>query len=803
AAPGAAGPRLARSLARQAGFDLDGALADAEAAVRLDPDHAPAWARLAELKLAAGEVGAALRAAERAVRINPAYGRAHTVLGFARLADLDPGRATPAFERAIELEPADPLPRLGLGLTRIRQGDLEGGRRELETAVGLDPDRALLRSYLGKAYYEERRDEAAARELAAAKALDPHDPTPWFYDAIRKQSVNRPVEALEDLERAIALNDHRAVYRSRLLLDEDLAARSASLARIYDELGFEQRALAEAAHSLALDPTNFSAHRFLADTYADLPRHEIARVSEVLQSQLLQPLALQPFPPRLAASGLFIPEGTGPAEPVFPEFLPLFTRNRLALLASGVAGGNSTAGDEVTLGGLRGNVAYGLGQFHYETNGFRPNNDLREDIYALFVQARVSRATSLQAELRYDERERGDLLLRFDPEDFQPDLHLASHIRSARLGLRQGLGSASEGLVSVIYRSADFLTLLGEVFRSEQDEDSYTAEGQYLYRGRVISAVAGAGHVESDLKSRTVLVVPGIITLDETTRTAARHSNAYLYAHLGPHPTLVATAGLGFDTFRALERDRERDRVSPKLGLTWRPLAGTTVRAAVFRTVKRRLVTNQTIEPTQVAGFNQFFDDANGTEATRYGLGLDQKLSATLFAGAEASRRELEVPFLDLAADPPAVARTDWTEELARAYLYWAPRRWLALAAEYRYERFERARPLDEGISVAETHRVPLSARFFHRSGWRARVTTTPVRQRGVFADPDETLAFGKDSFWIVDAALGFRLPGRRGLISVEARNLFDETFRFQELDPANPEISPERVVLVRATLAF
>ena len=60
------------------------------------------------------------------------------------------------------------------------------------------------------------------------RTLDPQDPTPYFYDAIQKQTTNRPVEALQDLQKAIELNDNRAVYRSRLLLDSDLAARSAS-----------------------------------------------------------------------------------------------------------------------------------------------------------------------------------------------------------------------------------------------------------------------------------------------------------------------------------------------------------------------------------------------------------------------------------------------------------------------------------------------------------------------------------------------------------------------------------------------
>ena len=56
-------------------------------------------------------------------------------------------------------------------------------------------------------------------------AMDPRDPTPYLYDAVRAQSANAPVDALRDLQQANALNDNRAVYRSRLLLDEDLATR--------------------------------------------------------------------------------------------------------------------------------------------------------------------------------------------------------------------------------------------------------------------------------------------------------------------------------------------------------------------------------------------------------------------------------------------------------------------------------------------------------------------------------------------------------------------------------------------------
>ena len=307
--PGSATAHLALSYARQALFDLEGARESLLAAVEQEPESALAWARLAEIHLSFGDIEKALAAAAEATSLAPDLERTRTVLGFAHLAAFDANEAKQVFKAAIELDQAAPLPRLGLGLAMIRKGDLEGGRSQIEIAVSLDPDRSLLRSYLGKAFHEEKSGRLATRQYTIARQLDPRDPTPLFYAAIHKQTVNRPVEALRDLQQSIALNDNRAVYRSRLLLDSDLAARSASLARIYQDLGFEQLALVEGWKSLDADPGNFSAHRFLADTYATLPRHEIARVSELLQSQLRQPINITPVQPRLAEGGAFIAVG--------------------------------------------------------------------------------------------------------------------------------------------------------------------------------------------------------------------------------------------------------------------------------------------------------------------------------------------------------------------------------------------------------------------------------------------------------------------------------------------------------------
>jgi tetratricopeptide (TPR) repeat protein len=795
--PESSAAQVALSYAHQARFDLQGVLASLEAAVQLPPENALAWARLAELWLSVGELKKALQAAQKAAALNPHVARTQTVLGFAYLTQIKIRDAKSAFEQAIELDQAAPLPRLGLGLAQIRQGKLKEGRREIAIAASLDPNNSLIRSYLGKAYFEEKRDKLARGQFAAAKELDPQDPTPWFYDAIRKQTVNRPVEALHDLQKSVELNDNRAIYRSRLLLDEDLAARSVSLARIYSELGFQQRALVEGWKSLNVDPGNYSAHRFLSDSYAVLPRHEIARVSELLQSQLLQPINITPVQPQLAERELFILSGAGPADPSLNEFNPLFNRNRFALLASGVVGEKSTLGDEVVLSGVVGRLSYSLGQFHHETDGFRENNDLEEDIYNVFAQVSLSHKTSVQTEFRYVDSEKGDLPLRFDPDDFSTTLRQKERTHSIRLGFRHAFTPYSDLIASVIYQSADFDTNVFPGVDFATDEDGYMAEVQHLFRSERFHVTSGVGHFSADRKD-VMNFAPGPPTVEETD---IRHTNLYVYSQIDYPKNITWTIGGSADFFEAVV---DRDQFNPKVGLTWNPFPATTLRAAVFRVLKRTLISNQTLEPTQVAGFNQFFDDPEGTESWRYGIGIDQKFSTVLYGGVEFSRRELEVPIVDQRLGGQ-IREVDREEQLGRAYLHWTPQSWLVLSGEYQFERFKR--PLDgtgpENIVEVQTHRLPLGISFFHPLGFSARLKATYIDQEGKFGNSRAGVGSGDDQFWIVDASIGYRLPKRWGLITIEARNLSDQRFNFQDTDPANPMIHPERLILARFTLAY
>jgi outer membrane receptor protein involved in Fe transport len=279
-----------------------------------------------------------------------------------------------------------------------------------------------------------------------------------------------------------------------------------------------------------------------------------------------------------------------------------------------------------------------------------------------------------------------------------------------------------------------------------------------------------------------------------------------VYSNLSLRDDIILTLGVSYDEVDSELLDDVKKETNPKLGITWTPNSQTTVRAAAFETVKRTLATQQTLEPTQVAGFNQFFDDFDLTETKRWGIAIDYKFNSNLSGGLEISKRELEVPFLDLTVAPPSIESADWEERLDRAYLYWAPSEQWALRAEYLVERLDRGRDtFPDGVVESDTHRIPLGISYFHSHAWSASLTATYYDQDGEFGgfwttDPIEE---GEDDFWIVDVAVNYRLPKRQGFVTVGATNLFDEDFSYFETDLNNASIQPASMVFGKLTLVW
>ena len=416
--PKSASALIALSYAQQANFDLEGARTSLQQAVQSNPENALAWARLAELQMSFGDLDRALEAAQKAVTLEPNLARTRTILGFAYLMQVNIQEAKASFEKAIEFDQADYLPRLGLGLAKIREGDLQEGGREIEIAASLDPNNSIVRSYLGKAYYEEKRGPLDEREYAIAKELDPKDPTPWFYDAIAKQTTNRPVEALHDMQQG----DRTKRQPSGLPLAPIARCRPGCAQRSawshLQRSGFPAAGLGRRLEIGQHRSEQFLRAQISGRFLCCLPRHEIARVSELLQSQLLQPLNMTPIQPHLAESNLVLISAGGPAALSFNEFNPLFNRNGINFQTTGLGGENNTYAGEGVLSGIYNKAAFSLGGFHFQTDGWGKNTDQNDSIGNAFVQLELSPATSVQAEYRYRNFTHGDIRLRFFPTTY-------------------------------------------------------------------------------------------------------------------------------------------------------------------------------------------------------------------------------------------------------------------------------------------------------------------------------------------------------------------------------------------------
>ena len=504
--PDSAATDIALSYALQADFQLQAARDSLSKAVARHPDNALAWARLGELWLMLGDRRQARDAAERAVALDPELSRTQIVLGFAALAEIRTKPARAAFERAIALDSSDPLPRLGLGLAMIRDGALAEGRAELEAAVALDSNNAILRTYLGKAYFEEKRDPLDGEQFRIAKELDPLDPTPYLYDGIRNQTINRPIEAVREFRESIERNENRAVYRSRLLLDQDRAARGSSLARAYQDLDFRQLGINEAAQALAIDPANASAHRFLSDIYLGQRRVEISRVSSLLQAQLMQDININPVQPSVSETNLNLVAQGGPRTAGINEFTPLFERNRVHVNANVMAGSNDLASIESVASAVYGGLSLSAGGFSYVTDGWRENNDLDQQVYNFYGQWAVTPELNVQAEYRHRATEEGDLAFNFDPEQYSPNRRITNEQDTTRFGLRYSPTPKSTLLLSYIHgniteEQTDFEQLdefttfdLGVSYETT----GYNAEGQYIYSDDAFNLILGGAYTDAD-----------------------------------------------------------------------------------------------------------------------------------------------------------------------------------------------------------------------------------------------------------------------------------------------------------------
>jgi Tfp pilus assembly protein PilF len=848
ASPAAA---LAGSFAAQATFDIDRASELAEKAAQLDPGNATVLARAAELRMARGDLAGARKLADEAVKQAPGQARALSVLGFIQLAEFESAAAEKTFEDAVAADSGLPLAHLGLGIARIRRKQVVPGREELQTAVILDPNDSLLRSYLGKAFYEERRSPEATKELTTAKQLDPKDPTPYLYDATLLQNDNRPLEALQSMQASIERNDNRAVYRSRLLLDQDTATRSSDLARVYNDLGFDQLGLVTARRSADEDQANFSSHLFLSGNYRNAPNFAPAFFSEVLQARLYQPANVNAARPDLVNQTVSFNEYTAlfdrprarafggieygrtdtdiselvPNDPTnlcFPPNAPggIPCSEALSLDHSGLWNGDVTG----TLNGDH--YAAALSYQKFQDDGFRVNNEQTLANYRGFFEYSPGYRDSFQANVQIGRRENGDLPLGDDPVRVQFQSQESS-LTNIALGYHRLLSPSAHLVVSAIYNET-----------TQETTDQYSGlsgkgtlkgpqiEVQSVFRQDAnVSWIVGAGGFD------------GTVDFEQPAQTVSEDDkfvNGYAYAKISGLGHFEVTAGASVDhvvspagiitpensAIQPAELTFSETRLNPKLGVSVYLPSKTTLRAAGYYRTSPSLGRIQTLEPTQVAGFNQFFDEAGGTRSLSYGAGVDQTFTRHLFGGLSVLRRDLNTPeaycttsdefsaCMGQTADQ--IIQRDSTNHYYSAYFNAALGKYVAAGLDYTQEKYDYdlAYPsLGSPLffkDYVDRQRLRPQVRLYLPGGFFAGAVGTHYDQTvDQFDDLLSTTRTTIDStFWIVDVLAGYKFPKRYGSVILQAKNVGDREFPFYD-HAVEETIAPARTVSLRVNFTF
>lgn len=826
---------IALSYAQQASLDLEGARATMQSATDVHPDNALAVSRLSELTLILGDRKASLELAEKAASMDSNLGHTQVVLGFAALASYDHEQASAAFNKAMALDSANPLSHLGLGLAIINAGNLTEGRKNIEAAVAMDSNDAILRAYLGKSYFEEKRDKLATEQYDIAMMLDPNDPTSYLYSGILKQTNNDPIGALTDIEKSIELNDNRAVYRSRLLLDQDRAARGTSLARVYKDLGFDGQAIKEASKSLQYDPTNASAHRFLSDSYRGVRRTEIARVSELLQAQMLQDVNLNPIQPSISGTNLNMVTAGGPAQAGFNEFNALFQKNEIKGDVSLVAGSHGTAGGEFAATAIANNFSISAGVLTYDSEGWRALNNLEQDIQNVFVQYGINEKFNIQGEYYHSESDEEDLAFEFLPTTSFIANNKVLEQDYGRIGLRFNPSLNSTILMSHIQGDVTERVVESDIFgevTSLAIEDSEQTELQYIRKGMSYSLVMGAVTADTDTFLDYLTFSPFfplVFTLADDELTTTEHDKAYVYLSSSFGDSFSYLLGLTYDDYQENYTDTfmmayklDIDELSPKLGLQWNFNDSFAARLAAFQTVKPLMANNRNLEPTQIMGFNQFYDDTNGAESKRYGLGFDWKITPNLSSSLELTRREISYPYFDngfLTLRAAGYYFEEAEEDFHQLTLEWKASDRVSVVGAVSYDHFEAlqdsgAAYLSNGGDVlpqkVETVSLPITLNYFSPRGYFASVKATYVDQEVTRNQAMTAKGFGSDDFTIVDVAVGYKLPKYGAKVSLGVSNLFDEEFLYQDnsyrefsSDAVTGPYFPETMVMGQVSLSF
>jgi tetratricopeptide (TPR) repeat protein len=205
-----------RGNAKKAKGDLDGAIADYNRAIELNPKDEDAYNNRGNAKDDKGDHDGAIVDFNRAIELKPKDEDAYYNRGNAKKAKGDYDGAITDYDRAIELNPKDPDAYNNRGVAKKAKGDLEGAMADYDRAIELDPKHE--HAYVGRGNAKQAKGDydGAMADFNRAIELDPKDAIAYNNRGNAKDDKGDHDGAMADYNRAIELDPKYALaYRGR------------------------------------------------------------------------------------------------------------------------------------------------------------------------------------------------------------------------------------------------------------------------------------------------------------------------------------------------------------------------------------------------------------------------------------------------------------------------------------------------------------------------------------------------------------------------------------------------------------
>jgi tetratricopeptide (TPR) repeat protein len=812
---------MTEALVKISYFDLPEARRLLEQSVAADPNFLDAYVYLARLWLGADYLDRAREIISRALAISQTDSEVLSLAGFIRLGYRDYDKALKLFTEAVKYNPGFGEPHIGLSNIAFSKRNFTLGLTEMLTATLLEPRVSLYQSSLGKALYQTRSFDKALEVYDYAKSLDPNDPTPYLYKGIALTDLYRPGDAIQEINKSIELNDNTAVFRSRLMLDRDLAVRNTNLATAFNQLGMAEWAYSKAVTAIKSDPFSASARLLLGSTYQATNQRLGASESEILQYILLAPANENTF--TQSASGNYV------------DYTQMFEMPYARFIAESGAGTwadhRSLYQDQIVdvLGGLPGLAVNALGNYQYNP-GFRLDNNDQESLSWL-IDAKFDPTIkdSFYGNYSYLHPRYGDIS---NQDDYSyrsdPNLKIVSPVNSSEGGYVHRF-SPSAVFIGYFHWDHDsslytdyfnpfitkpfpYIYTLNQYINSTLDAKNIQLQQQLKIGDHTF--IAGFEYLTGFLNyhgiASYVYWIPPLYyihTFNDQYNTPNSDTSIYFRDYWRICPQLLAELGVSGELVTssryAVNNSISSSTVNPMVGLDYAIDKSNTLRLAYQGYVVGHPYSSAVIAPAEVAGFPSQLNADDGSKVKELGFAWESQWNSKTFTVLRLQAYRVDDPQYS----PQLYVINDRTDRLEGTFVV---NRLLTSSLGLSAGITGKLLSLDDPFLNLSGNFNEIDATvgfsYMHPSGWFASISDTLVNQ-GLGGLSDKSIAqrqaeFG-NPFSLVNIAIGKYFAGKRGFASLELDNAFNQHFFYQIEPDALWSFSPDREIIFRVGLFF